>query len=102
MKYCKIITFLFLFSVLHSDSTVAQVLETEESNPLIPGQFEMGTAIEFQTSKLGTETALPMGIEYGLSKKLTLLVEPVLFTNIHNKGGISTSGIGDLEITLFY
>ena len=80
----------------------AQVLETEESNPLAPNQFEIGAAVEFQTSKAGTETAIPIGMEYGLSKRLTLLLEPVAYTNIHNKIGRSATGLGDLEITLFY
>ncbi len=77
-------------------------LETEESNPLIPHQMELGAAMEFQTSKEGTENALPLSIEYGLSKKFTLLVEPVAFTTINPKKGASTTGFGDLEVTLFY
>lgn len=80
----------------------AQVLETEESKPLLPQQFEIGTGLEFQTSKEGIETALPLAIEYGLSKKFTLLVEPVGFTNIRPKMGPHAKGIGDLEVTLFY
>ena len=80
----------------------SQVLETEESKPLLPGQFEIGTGLEFQTSKEGTETALPLAIEYGLSKKFTLLVEPVGFTSIHPTNGTQAKGVGDLEITLFY
>lgn len=80
----------------------AQVLETEESKPLLPRQFEVGTGLEFQTSKEGNESALPLAIEYGLSKKFTLLVEPVGFTSILPKMGPYAKGIGDLEITLFY
>ena len=86
---------------INQTNALCQVLETEESKPLPKGQFEVGTGIEFQYSKEGTETALPMGIEYGISKKFTLLVEPVAFTNIHNKIGRSATDIGDLEITLF-
>ena len=82
--------------------TNAQVLETEESKPLLPQQFEVGTGLEFQTSKEGTETALPLAIEYGLSRKFTLLVEPVGFTSILPKMGPHAKGIGDLEMTLFY
>lgn len=80
----------------------AQVLETEESKPLLPRQFEIGTGFEFQTSKEGNESALPLEIEYGLTKKFTLLIEPVGFTSIRPKMGSSVKGIGDLEITLFY
>lgn len=80
----------------------AQVLETEESKPLLPGQFEIGTGVEFQTSNEGTETALPLAIEFGLTRRLTFLVEPVGFTNISPKTGPHAKGFGDLEMTLFY
>lgn len=82
MKIKKIIIgFAVLFAFLPG-KLFSQVLETEESKPLLPGQYEIGTGLEFQTSKEGTETALPLAIEYGLSKKFTLLVEPVGFTSI--------------------
>jgi len=80
----------------------SQVLETEESKPLLPGQIEIGTGLEFQTSNEGTETALPIALEYGISRKITLLVEPVGFTSIRPKIGPKTTGGGDLEMTLFY
>lgn len=93
---------LLLLLCMNVISIKAQVLETEESKPLSVGQFEVGTGLEFQTSKEGTETALPLAIEYGLSRKFTLLVEPVGFTSIFPKIGPHAKGIGDLEITLFY
>ncbi|CAN5606228.1 hypothetical protein BH10BAC5_BH10BAC5_22020 [soil metagenome] len=81
---------------------VAQVLETEESKPLLPGQFEIGTGVEFQTSNEGTEIAVPLSVEYGISKSISLLVEPVAFTRIQTKNIPTANGIGDLEFTLFY
>ena len=92
----------FTLSSFFATGICAQVLETEESKPLLPRQFEIGTGLEFQTSKEGTETAFPLAIEYGLSKKFTLLVEPVGFTSIVAKNGPHAKGIGDLELTLFY
>lgn len=81
---------------------ISQVLETEESKPLLAKQFEFGTGLEFQTSSEGTETALPLAFEYGLSDRLTFLLEPVLFTTIRPKKDAGTTGVGDLEMTLFY
>ncbi|MEP6616824.1 MAG: transporter [Ginsengibacter sp.] len=98
----KLLVTIFVVFVMHSSTCFSQVLETEESNPLAPGQFEIGTGIEFQTSKEGTETALPIAIEYGLTRRFSILVEPVGFTNIHNKRSNSATGFGDLEVTLFY
>ncbi len=98
----KIIIWFAVSLSLAPGELFSQVLETEESKPLLPGQFEIGTGLEIQTSKEGTETALPLAIEYGLSKKFTLLVEPVGFTSILPKMGPHAKGVGDLEITMFY
>jgi hypothetical protein len=96
-----IASFVILFLTVTNRLT-AQVLETEDSKPVPVGQFVIGSAVEFQTSKSGTETAIPFGIEYGLTPRITLLLEPVAYTNIHNKIGNSAAGIGDLEFTVFY
>ena len=101
MKKC-IVTGFLIFFLSYTERLLAQVLETEDSKPLAVGQFGVGTAIEFQTSKDGTETAIPFGIEYGLTHRLTILLEPVAYTNIHNKIGNNATGIGDLEFTVFY
>ena len=94
----KIILFGFaLLLALHPIKTTAQVLETEDAKALKPGQFEVGGGFEYQTSKEGKESALPLAIEYGISKKLTILVEPVGFTSIRPKIGLGTSGGGDLR-----
>ncbi|NVO02828.1 MAG: transporter [Bacteroidetes bacterium] len=98
----KISLMLIVLCFLPFTRILAQVLETEESKPLLPGQFEIGTGLEYQVSKEGSESALPLAIEYGLTKKFTLLVEPVGFTSIRPKIGSSAKGIGDLEVTLFY
>jgi hypothetical protein len=95
------LAFIIFFSVQKSN-LIAQVLETEDAWPLIPGQVELGAGLEYQTSKEGYENALPLSIEYGLSKRFTLLVEPVAFTTIHSKFSKHVTGLGDLEITLFY
>ena len=77
-------------------------LETEDALPFAAGQVELSGSLEHQISKEGTETALPLALEYGLSKRFTFLVEPVVFTNIHSKSGNNVTGFGDLEMTLFF
>jgi hypothetical protein len=93
---------LFLSISFNSSKLYSQVLETEESLALKPGQFELGMGLELQTSKEGTETALPLAIEYGLTNRFTFLIEPVVFTSINPNTGTGAKGVGDLEITLFY
>ena len=91
-----------LFLTIQTGKLYAQVLETEDSKPLAPGQVELGGGLEYQTSKEGFESALPLSFEVGLSKRFTLLIEPVAFTTIHPKIGRHVTGFGDLEMTLFY
>ncbi len=102
MKRKHILIFFTLVFNAQTNNLFSQVLETEDSSPLIPGQVQIGTALEFQTSGQGIESAIPIGIEYGISNRITLLAEPVAYTNISPKIGTSATDIGDLEITLFY
>ncbi len=97
----KIIPGIIYFLMLTSTGN-AQVLETEDSRPLNKGQLELGASLEYQTSAEGYETALPVSFEYGLSKRFTFLLEPVPLTTIHPKIGRKVTGLGDLEVTLFY
>jgi hypothetical protein len=79
-----------------------QPLETETARPPKKGAFEVQTSFEYQRSKEGTERALPFAFEYGVTDRLSLMVEPVFYTAIRPKVGTRATGIGDLEITLSY
>jgi hypothetical protein len=79
-----------------------QPLETETARPPKKGSFEVETAFEWQRSKEGTERALPFAFEYGITDRLSLMVEPVVYTAIRPKVGTRATGIGDVEITLSY
>ena len=75
-------------------------LETETARLPKQGTLEAGAAIEFQTSSEGTETSVPLELEYGLTDWLSVLVEPVFLTAIRPKSGENATGVGDLEMTL--
>jgi len=80
----------------------AQNLETETARLLPAGWWKIGNAFEFQTSSEGIEAALPVAIEYGVTGRLELLVEPVPFTTIRPKIGRRAAGPGDVEATITY
>src|SRR4051812_42252331 len=80
----------------------AQILETETARPIGKGTLELGTNFEYQTSSEGTESALPMAVEYGLTNRFELLLEPVAYTAIRPKVGQSATGVGDMELTATY
>src|SRR5258706_10168191 len=70
-----------------------QPLETETARLPLRRELALNGAYEFQTSSQGTEHALPFAIEYGLTNRLALLVEPVFFTAIRPKVGASATGL---------
>ena len=83
-------------------SQAQQPLETETARPPKEGSVELQMAFEYQTSKEGTERAVPFAFEYGITDRLSLMVEPVSYTAIRPKVGTRATGRGDLEITLAY
>lgn len=101
MRRASIAAFVFL-AVCPNVPAGAQILETETARQLRSGQIELGVGYEFQHSKEGNEIAIPVAIELGLSNRLNLLVEPVPYTAIRPKSGVSATGPGDLEITMSY
>jgi hypothetical protein len=80
----------------------AQQLETETARLLPSHVLQAGGNFEFQTSSDGHETAIPFAFEYGISNRLELMVEPVVYTSIHPAIGSAATGVGDLETTLTY
>jgi hypothetical protein len=91
---------MFVVAILPSRASCSQPLETESARLARHGRFAIELGVERQTSSAGTETALPLAFEYGISDRLELVVEPVPFTLIHDKGVAKQSGPGDLEATL--
>jgi hypothetical protein len=75
-------------------------LETETARLAPRGAFATDFAFEHQTSSDGTETAVPIALEYGLTDRIELLAEPVPYSAIHPDGGDQVSGAGDLEMTV--
>ncbi|HLQ65725.1 MAG TPA: hypothetical protein VK123_00660 [Candidatus Limnocylindrales bacterium] len=62
--------------------------------------MQLEATFERQTSPDGREKAAPLALEYGITDRLELLLEPVFFTSISPRAGRRATGIGDLEVTL--
>jgi hypothetical protein len=77
-----------------------QPIETETARLAGRGAFELEGGYERQTSTAGTAAAVPFALECGLTDRMELLVEPVAYTAIRDKGVRPQTGVGDLEITL--
>ena len=78
----------------------SQPLETETARMLPQGACKIELTGEYQTSHDGTERAIPLVFEYGLTSRTEITVEPVFATSIRPKVGTKASGIGDVEVTL--
>jgi hypothetical protein len=96
----RVLVLLALALVAPRLARAQQPLETETARLPARGTFLSSLAYEFQTSPQGTEHALPPAFEYGITDRLALLVEPVLFTSVRPNSGRSATGFGDLEATL--
>jgi len=79
-----------------------QPLEAETARLPLARSFEVQSTFEFQTSKNGTETAIPFATEYGITDRIALMAEPVFYTSIRPEVGRRVNGVGDLEATLSY
>lgn len=77
-----------------------QPLETESARLPQRGALALEAGFERQTSTAGTEAAIPFAFEYGLTNRMELLVEPVVYNHIRDKGVRPRTGRGDLEVTL--
>lgn len=58
--------------------------------------------MELQNGHDGREQAVPLMVEYGVTNRLELMVEPVAYAGILPTVGQRARGIGDLETTLTY
>src|SRR5262249_53097699 len=74
--------------------------EPERARPARRGVLSMEANYELQTSSDGTEVAVPLAFEYGLTDRLELMAEPVPYTSIQPRDASTVSGVGDVEVTL--
>jgi hypothetical protein len=102
--FFRILTLLILFVASGSFRLVyaQQPLEAETARLPLARSLEVQTTFEFQTSKDGTEAAIPFAAEYGITDRLALMTEPVFYTSIRPEVGRPVKGVGDLEVTLSY
>ncbi len=93
----------WVFVLGAASAPAQQPLETETARLPSQGTALFGSTYEFQTSPQGTEHDLPFTFEYGVTNRLAVLLEPVLFTSIRPKAeGRRATGVGDLEVTFQY
>jgi hypothetical protein len=88
------------FAIVAGSAHAGQPLETESARVLAAKTKEFAAAIELQTASDGKEIAVPLIFDYGLTDRLELSLEPVIYTNIMPDVGTRTSGIGDFEATV--
>jgi len=93
---------LIAFLAFPSAARAQDPLETETARFYKEGTGKVVDTVEFQTSKTGNEVAIPVQIEYGITDRLELLLEPAAYTSIRPEVGPKGTDFGDVEITLSY
>jgi hypothetical protein len=77
-------------------------LETETARLPARGHGNLQFVFEYQSSPDGKESAVPLAAEYGITDRLEIAVEPVVYTSIRPRAGPRAHGFGDTEVTLTY
>jgi hypothetical protein len=77
-------------------------IETETAQIGKKGEGNFSQAFEFEDSKDGSAQGTVTQIEYGLSDRAEILIEPFLYVHLSPEGEPSQTGMGDLEITPSY
>lgn len=98
--WSRCVVFAIAAAALAATAWAGQPLETESARLVRRGTFELESGVEHQRSSEGTETALPFALAYGITDRLEILVEPVLYNSIHDNGVPRQKGIGDVEATM--
>jgi hypothetical protein len=79
-----------------------QPLETETARLPEKGHGDIQLEFEYATSDEGRDIATPIVIEYGITDRLKLVVEPDVYASTKPKGGRAVHGFGDTEAKLVY
>lgn len=89
-------------AALASPALAGQPLETETARLPAQGHGEIQLVYEHQWASQGGEDALPVAGQYGITDRLEIAVEPVVYTSIRPKTARSARGFGDTEVTMTY
>ncbi len=78
------------------------VLETETAQIGKKGQGNISNAFQVEKDADGKTYLTESQFEYGVNDRTEILIEPFFYEKQMPNGGPSTSGVGDLEVTLSY
>ena len=85
-----------------SPAFARQPFETETARLPDQGHGDVQVEFEYATSDEGHDIAAPVVIEYGVTDRLKLVVEPDLYASTRSKGAKAVHGFGDTEVRLVY
>jgi hypothetical protein len=95
---------LFLTALLgNATSTSARILKTRTKSPAQVREVTLtfGSSFEYESDGEQSELGLPFLAEYGLTKALTLTIEPK-FVFLHARDATALNGLDDLETSATY
>ena len=75
------------------------LLETESAHLAPPGTLTLSAGLQREVAVHRTQAEVPFSLEYAASRRLELVVEPVVYSQLSADAQTRESGIGDVELT---
>jgi phytase-like protein len=79
------------------------LLETESACLASPGSLTLGVGLERGAVLHGrTESTIPFALSFAAARRLELVVEPILYSHVQQRGQTLAAGVGDLEVNAIF
>jgi hypothetical protein len=101
LKYCQF-TIAVILACTSTPTLAKQPFETETARLPKQGHGNIQFEFEYATSDDGRDIAAPIVLEYGITNRLKLVIEPDVYASVKPKSGAAVNGFGDTEAKLVY
>ena len=82
----------------HRDGSFEPLLETESAHLAPPGALTFSVGLEREVALRRTEANVPFALEYAATRRVALVLEPVVYSQLRVGEHVLQSGVGDVEL----
>ena len=83
----------------HRDGSNEPLLETESAHLAPPGALTLSVGLEREAALHRTQADVPFSLDYAVTRRIELVMEPVVYSRLRVGERTLESGFGDLELT---
>ena len=102
LKFSHLLPVAFAMALTSGTAQAGQPFETESARLPEKGHGNVQIVAEYLTSSEEKANAFPVVLEYGVTDRLRLKIEPTLFASVRPKGAAHGNGFGVTEVILTY